>query len=324
MSSSRIPLEAQTIDAPLTRAATFLVLSVRDDPDAVKTVRSVVSGIDDLLGNVGFRDLDAQLSCTVGIGSRVWPGVTRHPLPRELHPFREIRGARHTAPSTTGDLLLHIRADRQDLVFEFERQVLDLLGAAVTVVDETSGFRYFDMRDLLGFVDGTANPAGRALADATLVGDEDRDNAGGSYVVIQRYLHALAAWRGLTTEQQEAVIGRTKADNTELDDAGDGQRSHKTLATITVDGAEHGILRDNMPFGRPGSAEFGTYFIGYSRYLWVVEKMLERMFIGNPPGLHDRLLDFSEAVTGCTFFAPSAQFLSALGDEVVDGGTGVA
>jgi putative iron-dependent peroxidase len=324
VSSSRVPLEAQTIDAPLTSAATFLVLSVHDDPEAVETVRDVVASIDDLLKNVGFRDLDARLSCTVGIGARVWPGITRRALPAELHPFREVRGARHTAPSTPGDLLLHIRADRRDLVFEFERQVLDLLGTAVTVVDETSGFRYFDMRDLLGFVDGTANPVGQELADSTLVGDEDPANAGGSYAVVQRYLHGIDAWRGLATEQQESVIGRTKADNTELDDASGGQRSHKTLATITVDGEEHGILRDNMPFGSPGSAEFGTYFIGYSRHLWVIEKMLERMFVGDPPGLHDRLLDFSEAVLGCTFFAPSAAFLSALGDDVPASGDSAA
>ncbi len=101
----------------------------------------------------------------------------------------------------------------------------------------------------------------------------------------------------------------------ELDDAVEGQKSHKTLGTITDEQGEHDILRDNMPFGRPGSAEFGTYFIGYSRYLWVIERMLERMFIGDPPGLHDRLLDFSAVQTGCTFFAPSAMMLSTLEED---------
>jgi putative iron-dependent peroxidase len=315
MSSQRVPIEAQKVDAPLTSSATFLVLAVHPGPDTVDTVRDVIGGIDDIVKNVGFRDLDARLSCTVAIGARLWPEITRRPLPAELHPFREISGARHTAPSTPADLLLHIRAERRDLVFEFERQILALFGSTVSVVDETSGFRYFDVRDLLGFVDGTANPVGSAVARSTLVGDEDPDNAGGSYVVVQKYLHGLDAWRALTTEQQEAIIGRTKADNTELDDADAGQKSHKTLSTIVVDGVEHGILRDNMPFGSPGAAEFGTYFIGYSRRLWVIERMLERMFIGDPPGLHDRLLDFSDAVLGCTFFAPSADALGALADQ---------
>ncbi|GAA2074801.1 Dyp-type peroxidase [Microbacterium hatanonis] len=313
--SRRVPIEAQKVDAPLTSSATFLVVTVAEGADAADTVRDVISGIDDITKNVGFRDLDAQLSCTVGIGSRVWPRLTSRPAPVGLHPFTEFAGAKHTARSTPGDLLFHIRANRHDLAFEFERQLLDAFGGAVTVVDETTGFRYFDVRDLLGFVDGTANPVGNAVAESTLVGDEDHDNAGGSYVVVQKYLHDLDQWQALTTEQQESIIGRKKADNVELDDADTGQKSHKTLSTIVVDGVEHDILRDNMPFGSPGTSLFGTYFIGYSRHLWVTEKMLERMFVGDPPGLYDRILDFSEAVLGCTFFAPSADFLGGLADD---------
>jgi putative iron-dependent peroxidase len=185
----------------------------------------------------------------------------------------------------------------------------------VTVADETTGFRYFDVRDLLGFVDGTANPVGDDLPAATIIGDEDPNGTGGSYLVTQKYTHDLAAWRALTTEQQEAIMGRTKADNIELDDALAGrQQAHKSLATIEDDAGEHDILRDNMPFGSPGSGEFGTYFIGYSRHLWVIERMLQRMFIGDPPGTPDRLLDFSTARTGGVFFVPPAAVLDALGD----------
>ncbi|MCU1528261.1 MAG: peroxidase [Frondihabitans sp.] len=304
----------QSVDALLTKSAIFLVVSVADGDQAHATVRDALAGFGDLVKSVGFRDLNGRLSCTVGIGSAIWPSLTRLPRPAELHPFREIRGAQHTAISTPGDLLFHIRADRADLCFEFERLLLDSLGSAVIVEDEVQGFRYFDTRDLLGFVDGTANPVGDELAESTLVGDEDPDFAGGSYVVVQKYLHPLEAWRSLTTEQQETIVGRTKADDVELDDAEAGQKSHKTLATITDDDGEHDILRDNMPFGRPGSSEFGTYFIGYSRRLWVIEQMLERMFIGDPPGLHDRILDFSTALTGTTFFVPSVAVLESLDD----------
>lgn len=311
----RVPIEPQRVDAPLTQSAVFLVLTVEDNRVAIAKVRSVLGSVADVTKNVAFRDLRGSLACTVGIGSRVWTDLTGVAPPAELHPFREISGAVHRAPRTPGDLLLHIRADRRDLCFELERQLLDLLGDAVTVADETVGFRYFDDRDLLGFVDGTANPVGPALSAATLVGDEDAAVAGGSYVVVQKYVHPLEKWKLLTTEQQEAILGRTKFDNIERDDAGPAeQKSHKTLATIVDDGVEHDILRDNMPFGAPGSREFGTYFIGYARYLWVIERMLERMFVGDPPGLHDRLLDFSTALTGSTYFAPSASFLAALGD----------
>ncbi|KAF2123226.1 hypothetical protein BDV96DRAFT_608880 [Lophiotrema nucula] len=312
--SRRVPIESQRVDAPLTSSATFLVLTVEPGEDATKAVRSALASVADLTKNVAIRDLNASFAVTAGIGSDVWDRVTGLTQPVELHPFKEIKGGKHTAVSTPGDLLFHIRSERRDLNFEFERQLLDMLGDAVKVVDETVGFRYFDVRDLLGFVDGTANPVGSAVDNSVLIAEEDAGAAGGSYVVIQKYVHDIKGWKGMSIEQQESVIGRTKLENVELDDAPDGkQQSHKSLATIEDDdGNEYDILRDNMPFGSPGSKEFGTYFIGYSRRLWVIEKMLERMFVGEPPGLHDRILDYSTPLTGTTFFVPSATTLASL------------
>ena len=307
----RVPIDAQSIDAPLSSAAIFLVVTVADDPAAAARVCDVLAGLDDLIKTVGFRDLSGKLSCIAGIGRAFWDRVSKDRRPRELKTFAAISGAVHSAPSTPGDLLFHIRAERVDLCFEFERLLLNALGDAVTVVDEVSGFRYFDARDLLGFVDGTANPTGQDLPAAALVGEEDVDFAGGSYVVIQKYLHNLDTWAKVPTPEQEDIIGRTKIDNVERDDSGP-RKSHKTLATIVDDaGNEYDILRDNMPFGRPGQKEFGTYFIGYSRYLWVMEKMLQRMYVGDPPGAYDRLLDFSTPQTGATFFALSRPALQA-------------
>ncbi|MGB7079513.1 MAG: Dyp-type peroxidase [Xanthobacteraceae bacterium] len=309
----RVPIDAQSIDAPLSRAAVFLVVTAASEQAALLKICAALDGLDDLVKTVGFRDLAARLSCIVGIGCDLWDRLRLDRRPQELKPFAPIKGTVHTAPSTPGDLLFHIRAERPDLCFELERILLDSLGAAVTVVDEVSGFRYFDARDLLGFVDGTANPAGFDLPASALVGDEDADFAGGSYVVIQKYLHDLSAWGQTPTSLQEAIIGRTKIDNIEIDDDDSPRKSHKSLATIVdADGNEHDILRDNMPFGRPGHREFGTYFIGYCRYLWVIEKMLQRMFVGDPPGAYDRLLDFSTAYTGTTFFAPSRLTLQTL------------
>lgn len=308
----------QSVDAPLTRSATFLVVTAKPGKDALQTIRSALSSIEGLTKNVAFRDLNgANFACTVGIGSGIWDALTKLPRPSELRPFPVLQGAVHATVSTPGDMLFHIRSDRRDLCFEFERQLMDQLGPAVDVVDETLGFRYFDARDLLGFVDGTANPVGAdALGSAVVSGDQDPHGAGGSYVVIQKYLHDLHGWNALSAEKQESIVGRTKLNNMELDDAPAGQQcSHKTLATVEDDeGTEHDILRDNMPFGSPAEGKFGTYFIGYSRNLWVTEKMLERMFIGDPAGKHDRILDFSTPVTGGTFFAPSAEVLAGLGD----------
>jgi putative iron-dependent peroxidase len=309
----RVPIDAQSIDAPLSRAAVFLVVSVAKDETALAAASAALGGLDDLVKTVGFRDLPARLSCIVGVGRDLWDRLHIDKRPQELKPFAPIQGPAHYAPSTPGDLLFHIRSERADLCFEFERILLDSLGTAVTVIDEVSGFRYFDSRDLLGFVDGTANPNGLDLPLSALVGDEDADFAGGSYVVVQKYLHDLGAWAKIPTPVQEEIIGRTKIDNIEIDDDDAPRKSHKSLTTIVdADGHEYDILRDNMPFGRPGQGEFGTYFIGYSRYLWVVEKMLQRMYIGEPQGAYDRILDFSTPHTGATFFAPARPMLQAL------------
>ena len=196
-----------------------------------------------------------------------------------------------------------------DLCFELVTQIMSQLGEAVSPVDEVHGFRYFDDRDLIGFVDGTENPAGQAAIDAAYVGAEDAAFAGGTYVIVQKYLHDLAGWNALSTETQERIIGRTKLADIELDDAVKPAYAHNALAKVVADGKEIKIIRDNMPFGRAAEKEFGTYFIGYARSPRTIEQMLENMFIGQPPGNYDRLLDFSVARTGSLFFVPSATFL---------------
>ncbi|MER8033163.1 Dyp-type peroxidase [Streptomyces bauhiniae] len=306
--------EPQYIDAPMTAAAAFLVLTINDGDEAMDKARSVVASIEDLLKDIKIQVNTGIFTANLGISHHAWGPLTGKPLPKELKPFQEIRGAQHTAVATEGDLLYHIRADSVDLVVEFEKILLEAFGDSVTAVDDVTGFRYYNGRDLLEFVDGTANPIGLSLPAFTLVGEEDPAYEGGSYVVIQKYLHDLKDWRAQTTETQEQIIGRTKFDNIELPDATEGQKSHKTLCTIQDAEGEHDILRDNMPFATPGKGEYGTYFVGYSRHLWVTEKMLERMFIGDPPPLHDRILDYSRAVTGVTFFCPARKFLVDLAD----------
>ncbi len=298
----------QPVNGPLTRAALFLVATVKPGADPRSAVRSLCADLASLVRAVGFRSADAGLSCVMGIGSEAWDRLFGPPRPLELHPFREFRASGRHAVATPGDLLFHMRASHFDLCFELGTQIVSRLGDAVTVVDEVHGFRYFDARDLLGFVDGTENPSGQAAVDATLIGAEDAAFAGGSYVIVQKYLHDLAGWNALPTEQQERIIGRTKLADVELDDASKPSSAHNALTTIVKDGQEVKILRDNMPFGQT-SGEFGTYFIGYSRSPATIEQMLENMFVGKPPGNYDRLLDFSRAVTGGLFFVPTATFL---------------
>ncbi|MGA9306404.1 MAG: Dyp-type peroxidase [Candidatus Sulfotelmatobacter sp.] len=310
-----VPAVAQPVAALLTRAAIFLVANLNAGPENRAALRSFCGDLAALVRAVEFRDLEGSLSCVMGFGSDLWDRVFGTPRPAELRPFREIRAETRHAVSTPGDLLFHIRAKRMDICFELATQIMARLGNAVSPVDEVQGFRYFDDRDLLGFVDGTENPRGAAVIEAALIGDEDSVFSGGSYVIVQKYLHDVEAWNALSTEAQERIIGRTKLADIELDDSVKPTSAHNALTTIVENGKEIKILRDNMPFGQPSHGEFGTYFIGYSRSPRTTEQMLENMFIGRPPGNYDRILDFSRAVTGSLFFVPSATFLDNVTED---------
>jgi porphyrinogen peroxidase len=301
---------------PLTRAAIFLVATIKPGPASCAAVRSLCADLAALERAVGFRDIEGNLSCVLGVGSDAWDRLFGQPRPAELHPFHEIRaGARH-ATATPGDLLFHIRAERMDLCFELATQIMARLADAVSPVDEVHGFRYFDDRDLFGFVDGTENPTGQTAIDAVCVGAEDAAFAGGSYVIVQKYVHDLPGWNALSTEAQEGIIGRTKLADIELDDAAKPTSAHNALNTIVEEGEEKKIVRANMPFGSVAQAEFGTYFIGYARTPRIIEQMLQNMFVGRPPGNYDRLLDFSRATTGSVFFVPTSTFLESITEDV--------
>src|SRR5205823_863824 len=241
-SSSPTP---QPVTGPLTRAAIFLVVTVNPGADNCAAVRSLCADLATLLRAVGFREADENLSCVMAFGSAAWDRLFGEPRPAELHPFREIRaGARH-AVATPGDILFHIRAEPMGLCFELAAQIMARLGDAVSPADEVHGFRYFDRRDLLGFVDGTENPTGQEALDATVIGEEDPAFAGGSYVIVQKYLHDMAGWNALPIEAQEHIIGRTKLSDIELDDAIKPSWAHNALTVIEENGREIDIVRDN-------------------------------------------------------------------------------
>jgi len=308
-------IEPQPMLTPLTEAAVFLVVTI--DLGGEDRVRELLADVSGLRRSVGFRIPEGGLTCVVGVGFAVWDRLFGDPRPAELHPFPGFAGAQHVAVSTPGDLLFHLRAHRMDLCFELAQRLASRFAGCARVVDEVHGFRSFDERDLLGFVDGTENPEGAAAASAVLVGDEDPLFAGGSYVVVQKYVHDLVTWDALPVEEQERAVGRTKLSDIELSAESKPANSHVALNTIVdEDGTERQIVRFNMPFGRVGAGEFGTYFIGYARSPEVIERMLTRMFIGEPPGNHDRLLDFSTALTGNLFFVPTVGFLEDPGSSL--------
>ena len=292
---------------PPSEAAVVLVLTLREGND-----QAVLDAIADLTGvirAVAFRYPDAQTSCVAGIGSHAWDRLFQGaPKPKGLHPFIALDGGAHVAPSTPGDLVLHVRGKRFDMCFELGDKLLERLGGLVDVADRLQGYRYVDERDLLGFVDGTESPSGEeAWQTVTITGDEPVD--GGSYLITQRYLHDLTSWNALTVEQQDTAIDRHKLDDIEIPDAKKASNSHVALNSINApDGTQLTIVRENMPFGTVGET-YGTCVIGYASDPAVTERMLHNMFIGHPVGDHDRILDFSTAVTGSLFYIPTVDFL---------------
>jgi putative iron-dependent peroxidase len=303
------PLPAsQAILNPLSDSAIFLVLTVA--PGSEEEVHDALGDVSGLVRSVGFRVPSSLLTCITSIGSDAWSRLFDGPRPKELHVLPEFHGAVHSSVSTPGDILFHIRAQGMDLCFELASLLVERFGGPAAVVDEVHGFKSFDERDLLGFVDGTENPTGALAVQNVIVRDDESQFVGGSYVVVQKYLHNLTAWNLLSVEQQEQAIGRGKANNVEQAEEQKAPNAHTVLTVLTdADGNEEKIVRDNMPFGRIGEAEFGTYFIGYAKTPAVTERMLKNMFVGDPEGTYDRILDFSTAVTGSLYFTPTTDFL---------------
>jgi porphyrinogen peroxidase len=305
--------QPQPVLGPATATVLVLVLTVRHGVDCCSRVRALCEDVGDLTRSVDSQDPHTGVSCVVGFGAQVWPRLFGLAAPDQLRPFAPIRGHRYDAPATPGDVFFHIRSDRADLCFELGTRILARLDGAVTAVDEVQGFRYFGDRNLLGFVnDGT--PKGLTAAAAALIGGDDPEFEGGTFAVVQKYLHDLTAWNGLSVQDQERIIGRAKRTNRDLGAGRTPSAAHRVLATFGGEGGRRPprMLRDYVPFGSPAVDEFGTYFIGYAATPSVVEATLRNIYLGCPPGNYDRLLDFSCAVTGCTFFCPSQALLRRL------------
>lgn len=306
--------QSQEVVAAPGEAAIFMVFTLKDTPSTTDQIKEICGDLGALIKSLNKRFPEGNLLCTMGFGAYAWSKLFPNlPKPVELAPFTAIEGTKYTAVSTPGDILFHIRAARMDLCQELAAMIAKRLAGAVCYMDEIQGFRYFDGRTIIGFVDGTENPEGEEAQNFTQIGTEDPFFTGGSYAFVQKYLHDMTYWDSLSTEEQEKTIGRRKLTDEELSDEEKPKNAHVAVTNITDDeGNELKIMRANMPFAYPTKGEFGTYFIGYSKSFKVTERMLRNMFIGEPEGNYDRLLDFSHPVTGTLFFIPSSELLEQL------------
>lgn len=304
-------IESQNVTDYPNSNTIFMVWKLGDDPKVKDIFRQLCALVLNINNSVFNRFPDSRASCVMGIGHNAWKILDLpYPLPKELTHYEEIRGDKHVAVSTPGDLHFHLRADNKSLIFDMAIEISKLLTPVAESILEVHGFKYWDARSILGFVDGTENPHGEDRDFFAKIGDEDLPYKGGSYLFVQKYIHNMDAWKSLSTEEQEKVIGRSKENDIEMSDDVKPSNSHIALANIEGEnGEELKIVRDNMPFGSPSTNEFGTYFIAYSNTFTTTKKMLTNMFVGNPVGNYDRILDFSTAVTGTLFFVPTRNML---------------
>lgn len=278
-------------------------------PDGGPTVRRVAAAIPEITRRIADEQHEPSLVSALGIGAAAWNAVIGARCPEGLRPFEAVSDNGRSAPSTPADLFLHIHSNRPDANLALARAITKSLGASVAPVEEIMGFKTREARDLTGFVDGTENPKGPERAEVALLPDSS-PFAGGSFVSLQRYVHDLDRWENLSVADQEKVIGRTKADDQELDDEVKPPTAHIARVVIEEDGEELEIVRHSLPYGMTG--EHGLYFVAYCASPEPFHTMLRNMITRDGAGHHDHLMNFTKAVTGASFFVPSQDFLAAL------------
>lgn len=287
----------------------FTVWNFKEDMMVNEVFQRLCALVINLNHSAYVRFPDNGASCVMGIGYNAWKLLALpESLPKELENFEPVIGEKHTAVATKGDLHFHLRGRDSSICYDMAADIAKVLEPVADCVEEVHGFRYWDGRSILGFVDGTENPEGEQRAYFGLVGNEDTAYKGGSYLFVQKYIHDLNAFKALSLEEQENVFGRYRQSDVEMPDDVKPKNSHSALANV---GDDFKIIRDNMPFGNISTNEMGTYFIAYASTFSTVEKMLRNMFIGDPPGNYDRLLDFSVAKTGSLFFVPTLDMLDS-------------
>ncbi len=262
-----------------------------------------------MAGAASLSGAEAELHVTVAIGEQVWAQFDGAQRPAGLLPFPQQQRDHLSAPATPADLLLHIRSNRHDINHEMAARLHALLADHLVLVEQVHGFRYLDSRDMTGFVDGTENPQGDDRAKVAVIADGTF--AGGSYIHLQRYEHDLQRWNELAVKQQEDIIGRTKTDNVEYAGADKASFAHtKRTSLKDAQGQSVEILRHSMPYG--DLTRRGLLFASFGASAVPFTQMLESMFHGDgQDGAYDKLLDYTAAVTGQSFFAPGLAMLES-------------
>ena len=302
------PTKAQDVWKDVGKNVSFVVLKLKRenlaaDQEAIAEFADRSQAIE---RSMMIRAADANLKVSIGFSRTAWDYLFLNAVvPKQLETYTTLTGPEYSMPASEG----HVRAGDEAVVYEVVRQFMVFLEPIATVLDVTKGFRYFEGRAIIGFIDGTEAPAEFEAADYALVGEEDPEYINGSYAFAQKWLHDMDFWGKMKTEEQEKAVGRHKFDDLELEDDEKFHNAHNVAAKIEVDGEEQKIVRMNVPFSDPATGKTGTYFIGYSRYWSVTKAMLQQMV-----DMSDFLLTFSTIQSGQLFFIPSRDTLGEIAD----------
>ncbi|HET9689539.1 MAG TPA: Dyp-type peroxidase [Acidimicrobiales bacterium] len=280
-----------------------------------------VSGADlagALAALVGPETTIAGVNLVVGVRPELWADAVPGAAPPGGASFEEVRGADLVMPATQHDAWVWVAGGSRSAVFDAGRRVIAAVGPVATVAAEVTGWLYDHQRDLTGFVDGTENPS---LLEAGAVAIRaEAPGAGAGVVLVQQWRH-LPSWGALAVAEQERVIGRTKHDSVELDEAVMPADAHVARNVIEEHGGELEIFRRNTAYGGP--TDHGTYFVGFCAGRHPLQRMLESM-AGVPDGVRDALTRYTEPLSGAYYTVPSVEALAALLPDEVEEGAGDA
>ena len=307
------PSKAQDVWKDIGKSVQFTVLELKRENQAheQEVIQEFADRYQAIIRSLRIRNGDGYLKASFGISNEAWDYLFPNaPKPKELETYKTISGPKYSMPASKGDLFFHIRADSEAYVYEAMSQFRRFLEDITTVVDETKGFRYFEGRAIIGFIDGTEAPQVEDADDYAIIGDEDPFFENGSYAFAQKWKHNMDFWNHMKTEEQEKAVGREKFTDLELEYEDTFKNAHSVASKAEIDGEEQKIVRMNVPYSDPAQNNTGTYFIGYARH-WKVTKMM----LQNMVDKSDFLLTFSDILSGQLFFIPSRDML----DKIADG-----
>ena len=306
-------MTAQSVILPLpSDHARFIVLRLKNlsIEDFKERLKQLFTTRDRLI----TQHPNAQIKTAVAFGPELWSKLYEQ-APAGFKQLEPIQGS-FNMPVVPADVLIHIASARADICFALSQSFFEGIRDQVEVLDERVCFRYFDGRDITGFIDGTENPQfPDDRAEVALLGEDTGIFQDGSFIFAQRYTHNLDKWKKLKVDAQEQVMGRTKLESIELEDEVKPANAHIARTVVEDEGGEEmEILRHSLPYG-DGRGDQGLFFIAYTKDLKIIDTMLVRMFGTSGDGIHDRLLHFVTPMDGAYYFAPSEELL----EEILEG-----